>query len=114
MRPPAYPAAHASALNIHTHFERHAADAHQPPDGPAAAVPDAATVESLIEAAFWASLRREEGYIPRISLAFLSPEQTTHPLLFERPLALEPGGLARIAPAVEPSGIHLGVWGAPD
>jgi hypothetical protein len=114
MRPPAYPAARASAQNIHAHFESHGADAPTGGGLAVAAVPDAATVESLIEAAFWASLRREEGYIPRISLAFLSPDQTTHPLLFERPLALEPGGLARIAPAVEPSGLHLGVWGGPD
>jgi hypothetical protein len=31
-------------------------------------------------------------------------------MLFERPLALEPGALARVAPAVERAGIHLGVW----
>ena len=37
----------------------------------------------MIDAAFWASLRREEGYMPRISLAFLSPEQAVHPLVFE-------------------------------
>ena len=40
-----------------------------------ASVPDAETIEAIIDAAFWASLRREEGYVPRISLAFLSPEQ---------------------------------------
>src|SRR5687768_12794626 len=32
-------------------------------------MPDAETIEAVIEAAFWASLRREEGYTPRISLA---------------------------------------------
>ena len=29
------------------------------------------TIEALIDAAFWASLRREETYVPKISLAFL-------------------------------------------
>src|SRR5271156_1705699 len=48
--------------------------------------------------------------MPRISLAFLSPEQTTHPLLFERPLPLDPAALTRVAPAVERPGVHLGVW----
>jgi hypothetical protein len=48
--------------------------------------------------------------VPRISLAFLSPEQAVHPLLFERPLPLDAGALTRVALAVERSGIHLGVW----
>ena len=40
------------------------------------------TIEAVIDAGFWASLRREEGYTPRISLAFLSPEETADPLRF--------------------------------
>jgi hypothetical protein len=40
----------------------------------------------------------------------VAPEQTDHPLHFERPLSLGPAGLARLAPAVERAGIHLGVW----
>src|SRR5205814_9816750 len=74
------------------------------------AVPDAATIERLIDTAFWASLRREENYIPRISLAFVSPESTPHPLLLERALPLDPDALVRVSPAVEHAGIHLGVW----
>jgi len=77
-----------------------------------ASVPDAGTVEAVIDAAFWTSLRREEGYSPRISLAFLAPHETRNALLFERPLALDPGALARVALAVEKPGIHLGVWHA--
>ena len=65
---------------------------------------------SLVNAAFWASLRREEGYVSKISLAFLSPDQSTHPLLLERPLALDARSLAKVAPVVERAGIHLGVW----
>ena len=38
------------------------------------AAPDADTIEAIIDAAFWASLRREESYVPKISLAFLPPE----------------------------------------
>jgi hypothetical protein len=48
--------------------------------------------------------------MPRISLAYLPPEQTPRPLLFERPIALAPALLAKVAPAVERAGIHLGVW----
>ena len=72
MTEPAYPAARAAAARIHDHLERHAT-AHSDPRKPPA-VPDSKAIEAMIEAAFWASLRREEGYMPRISLAFVSPE----------------------------------------
>jgi hypothetical protein len=65
----------------------------------------------MIDAAFWASLRREEGFVPRISLAFVPPEASSHPLVFAQALPLEPQALARLGPAVEQAGIHLGVWG---
>jgi len=35
-----------------------------------------------------------------------------HPLIFERPLPLDPSALTRVSPAVERPGIHLGVWRA--
>ena len=55
--------------------------------------PTPTSIEAIIDAAFWASLRREEGYVPKISLALLSPDQAIHPLLFERPLPLSPRAL---------------------
>jgi hypothetical protein len=64
----------------------------------------------MIEAAFWASLRREEGYVPRISLAFVAPDGLKWPLRFERRLPLAAQSLTRLSPAVERPGIHLGVW----
>src|SRR5262249_58197685 len=105
----AYPAAGAAASTVHAHFVRHLEEARRRGQAPIASLPDAAAIEAIIDAAFWASLRREEGYIPRISLAFLEPEETLHPLMFERPLPLDPAALTRVAPAVERSGIHLGV-----
>ena len=71
---------------------------------------DLEAVEAIIDAAFWASLRREEGYTPTISLAFLPPDQAIRPLTFEPRLSLAPDALARLAPAVKQAGIHLGVW----
>jgi hypothetical protein len=71
---------------------------------------DVDAVEAIIDAAFWASLRREEGYTPTISLAFLPPDRAVHPLIFEPRLPLVPDALARLAPAVKRPGIHLGVW----
>jgi len=69
----------------------------------------AQSIEQMIDAAFWASLRREEGFTPTISLAHLTPEQSIHPILFDRRIPLDPTSLARLSPAVERPGIHLGV-----
>jgi hypothetical protein len=69
-----------------------------------------ASIEAIITAAFWASLRREEGRAPAISLAFVPPALAGDPLTFESWLPLTPASLARLAPAVERPGIHLGVW----
>jgi hypothetical protein len=106
----AYPAARIVAPKVEAHFARHVSEAAQRGEGNLASVPDTATVEALIEAAFWASLRREENYVPRISLAFVSPDQSAHPMLFANSLPLDPGKLTKVAPAVERAGIHLGVW----
>ena len=72
--------------------------------------PDTEAIAAIMDAAFWASLRKEEGRSPRISLALLPPEHTRQPLRFEYPLPLLPDFLTRLAPAVDRPGIHLGVW----
>lgn len=77
-------------------------------------LPTADEIEAMIDAAFWASLRREEGYTPKISLAYLRPDDTASALIFEMPLPLAPDALTRLAPAVERPGIHLGVSQGPD
>jgi len=107
---PAYPAARAVAATVEAFFARQLAEARQLSRQHLTPVPDAAAVEAIVDAAFWASLRREEGYAPKISLAFLPPEQAGQPLTFERPFPLSPPVLSRLAPAVERPGIHLGVW----
>ena len=110
MTAPAYPAARAVAEMVREHFARLGETARRKGKQGLAPEPDATAVEAIINAAFWASLRREEGYSPKISLVFLSPEQAGRPLTFGRRLPLTPAALARLAPAVERHGIHLGVW----
>ncbi len=105
-----YPPARAVAPKAYEHFARHLAAARSRGRGPFAALPDPDVIERMINATFWASLRREEGYIPKISLAYLPPEQDEHPVRLERPVPLTPAALAKIAPVVERPGIHLGVW----
>jgi len=109
-REPTYQAAQAVAATIEDHFARHLAAARERGEQELASEPDAQTIAAIIDATFWASLLREEGISPKISLAFLPPEQTNQPLMFEQPLPLEPRILTKLAPAVERPGIHLGVW----
>jgi len=110
MTAPAYPAARAVAEMVREHFARLGEAARRKGRQGLAPEPDATAVEAVIDAAFWASLRREEGYSPKISLAYLPPEQAGRPLTFGSRLPLTPASLARLAPAVERHGIHLGVW----
>lgn len=106
---PTYPAARLVADTVQLHFARHIAAARSG-NGVETEAPPAVAVAAIIDAAFWASLRREEGRAPRISLAFLPPDGARHPLLFASRLPLAPAVLAKVAPAVERPGIHLGVW----
>jgi hypothetical protein len=105
-----YAAARTVGPILEAHFIRHLAEARERGEQHLSAPPNAAAIEAIIDAGFWASLRREEGFEPKISLAFLRPEESATPLMFERPLRLEPAALAKIAPAVERPGIHLGVF----
>jgi hypothetical protein len=113
MTQPAYPAARAAAVRVYPHYAEHLAAT--------PLLPGVETIEAIIDVAFWASLRREEIYTPRISLAFAEPEQVELPLIFGRPVALAAQPLTRLGPAVERPGIHLcvghrngelWVWGA--
>jgi hypothetical protein len=105
-----YPAARAVAPILYKYFSECLDRARDRGALELAPRPDECTIERIINAGFWASLRREEGRSPRISLAFLAPEHAETPLLFSRPLGLDPATLTKLAPAVERPSIHLGVW----
>jgi len=105
-----YPPASIVAPTVEQHFKRHITEARQQGETELAPQPDATTIEAIIDATFWASFRPEEGRFPKISLAYLSPEQAGQPLLLARPLPLTPAVLTKLAPAVERPEIHLGVW----
>jgi hypothetical protein len=106
----ASPTPHQIAITVLEHFAHHLAAARQPEPPTLWPLPAVSLLETLINAAFWTSLLREEGYFPKISFVLLAPEQAGQALRFERKLPLTPLVLARLAPAVERPGIHLGVW----
>jgi len=107
---PAYPAARVVAPAVAEHLAAHQATALAAGISLLAPMPEIETIQAIIDTAFWASLQREEGRSPRISLAYVAPDQAGHAMVFDRWLALNARDLSKLAPAVERPGIHLGVW----
>jgi hypothetical protein len=107
---PTYEAARIVAPVVETHFADHHGDAVSRGEEDLAPRPDAETIRAIVDASFWSSFRREEGHFPKISLAFVAPEQVPQPLFFETRFDLVTSVLTKLAPAVERPGVHLGVW----
>jgi hypothetical protein len=107
---PTYLPARMVAPEIEAHFKKHQLAAQKLQDSNVATAPDIHIIEAVIDIAFWASMRREEGRSPIISLALLQPSQSEKPLIFGQKLRLTTQNLIKLAPAVEQPGIHLGVW----
>ncbi|MBC7418269.1 MAG: hypothetical protein H7325_08955 [Pedobacter sp.] len=107
---PTYKAANTAAQLITGHFEELHHTASAMGEMELATRPNKKEVEYLVDVAFWTSLRREEGFLPKISIAFLSPEQTSKPLVFDQPIKFNADTVSKIAPGLERAGIHLGVW----
>jgi hypothetical protein len=107
---PAYRAANTVAPIVEAHFARTLEEARKMGEDGLAPQPSAQAIAAIVNATFWASFRPEEGRFPKISLAYLPPEQAGQPMLFEHPLPLNAGVLTKLAPAVERPEIHLGVW----
>ncbi len=107
---PTYIAARMVAVTIEAHFCKHLAEARQQGANNLADEPQSPIVEAIIDVAFWASLRKEEGHPPKISIALLPPHKASQPLEFGDRIRLTPHNLTKLAPAVESPGIHLGVW----
>jgi hypothetical protein len=105
-----YQAASKVAAIIETHFFKHMAAAKESGEEDLACAPNAKIVERIIDVAFWASLRKEEGNPTKISLAFLRPNQAGKPLLFKERLPLTAKVLSKLAPGVERAGVHVGIW----
>ncbi|MGV3558447.1 MAG: putative sensor domain DACNV-containing protein [Larkinella arboricola] len=105
-----YQAARSVAGTIESYFDHHFATATLNGGPEAVHQPHAPEIEAMIDTAFWASLRHEEGYSPKVTLAFLPPQQAGRPLIFAHRLRFTPDILTKLAPAVERPGIHLGVW----
>lgn len=105
-----YPAAKVAAPILERHFLNYIKQGKLNGEKDIAPEPSSKAIENIMDVAFWASLRKEEGHYPKISIAFLSSDQIKDPLLFNTKLPLTPSTLAKLAPGVERAGVHLGVW----
>ena len=104
-----YAAAGAVAPSVLMHLTLHVDAARARGESGFASLPDEHAIRRMIDAAFWASLRREEGIQPKISLAFMTRAEASYPLVFEHRLPLQAAALTRLAAVVERRGVHLGV-----
>lgn len=105
-----YLAAKSASPIIDEHFKSLIKNAQEKGELELAYAPEKWAIEEIVNAAFWASLRKEEGNSPKISIAFLPPEQAEQPVLFGVKLPLTVAVLTKLAPGVERAGIHLGVY----
>lgn len=105
-----YQAARKVAPIIQESFAHHHAEAIKYKNIGLAPEAPANHIQAIIDTTFWASLRREEGHLPKISLAYLPPEMAGQAMIFEQRLKFAPTVLTKLAPAVERPGIHLGLW----
>ena len=104
-----YAAAGSVAPSVLQRLSLHVDAARSRGEASLGSVPDERAIARMIDAAFWASLRREEGMAPKISLAFVRRDEAIQPLVLERAVPLEPAALTRLAAIVERPGVHLGV-----
>ena len=105
-----YRAAYEVAKTIERHFVLLHQDSDETGGLGHAHLPEAHIIEAAIDAAFWSSLRREEGQSPKISIALLPSHQAGKHLLFAARIPLTVEALTKLAAGVERPGIYLGVW----
>ncbi len=105
-----YKAARIVAESVETIFADHLKKATILGEDNLAFVPNSSLIDSFIDVGFWTSLRHEEGRTPRISLAYLMPEQAGTPIIFAQPIPFTPKNLTKLSAGYERAGIHLGVW----
>ena len=109
-----YRAAQLVSETVEIHFAQHLAVAKERGEDNLAPEPSAHIIESIIDAGFWASLRREEGRSPRISIAYLPPQHSGTSSLLEHRIPLTPDTLTKLSPGLERPGVYLGVWNEND
>lgn len=79
-------------------------------DLPQGEAPSRVHLAELLDAVFWASHDREEGYPVSVSLIYKRPEHLPDSFCFDRPLALHTRNLVKLGPALEKPRAHICTW----
>ena len=65
---------------------------------------------TLINVAFWASFKKEEGRSVTIAVQYAPPDKAHRPFLLQHPLPYTDENLIRISPVLQRSTVECGVW----
>src|SRR2546426_9056075 len=65
---------------------------------------------TLINVAFWASFRKDEGRSVTIAVQYAPPDKAYRPFLLKHPLPYTDENLIRISPVLQWSTVECGVW----
>jgi len=88
--------------------------AHNPipsaPEAPPVFLVSVEDVTTLINVAFWASFKKEEGRSVTIAVQYAPPDKAESPFLFQHPLPYTDEHLSRISPVLHGTTVECGVW----
>jgi len=88
--------------------------AHNPipsaPDAPPVFLVSVEDLTTLINVAFWASFKKEEGRSVTIAMQYAPPDKADSPFLLQHPLPYTDEHLSRISPVLQGSQVECGVW----
>jgi hypothetical protein len=73
-------------------------------------LPSEVHLTDLVQVSFWGSLQKEESHSVRFSLGFVPPDDGANAYVFEKPVRFSPETLVKLAPALQTSKAHIGVW----
>src|SRR4051812_9079827 len=73
-------------------------------------LPSVDDLTDLLQASFWASLQKEENRPVTFSVAFIPPDAGPNAYVFEEAVPFSPESLVKLAPALQISKAHIGIW----
>src|SRR5438105_14334790 len=73
-------------------------------------LPSETHLTDLVQVSFWGSLQKEEARSVRFSVGFVPPDPGANAYIFEKPVRFSPETLVKLAPALQTSKAHIGVW----
>ena len=80
------------------------------PEAPPVFLVSVEDLTTLINVAFWASFKKEEGRSVTIAVQYAPPDKADRPFLLKHPLPYTDEHLIRMSPVLQQSNVECGVW----